>query len=256
LREEGPAPDGEVEDYQVTIESPPPIGVDLDKRLLEPPGGVAVISDTIRFQVVVTNTGGTAWVTNPFTDTFDACMSFVEGYQDGTPVLGVGPGSPLTWDLAAVNGGPIVPGQVVVIDLYFHADAGGICRNQAEVLEIDRFGQRASASDDATVIINTPPTISGLPNVIVDHTTSLPVTIDLWAYAWDNETPDSGLAFTIEGSPPSGAGVSIVGNRWLTVHPSAQWCGYADLTVRVTDPGGLWDNDTFRVAVSWSCQGP
>jgi C1A family cysteine protease len=102
---------------------------------------------------------------------------------------------------------------------------------------------------------NTPPTISGLPDAIVDHTTSLPVQIDLWAYASDAETPDSGLTYTIEGSPPPGAGVTIAGNRWLTVNPSASWCGYTDVTVRVTDPGGLWDNDTFRVAVSWSCPG-
>jgi hypothetical protein len=101
----------------------------------------------------------------------------------------------------------------------------------------------------------TPPTISGLPDVIIDHTTSLPVQIDLWAYAADAETPVSGLTYTIEGAPSPGAGVSIVGNRWLTVNPSTSWCGYADVTVRVTDPCGLWDNDTFRMGVTWSCQG-
>jgi hypothetical protein len=104
-------------------------------------------------------------------------------------------------------------------------------------------------------VSNTPPTLSGLPDAIIDHTTGLPVQIDLWAYASDAETPDSGLTYTIEGSPPPGAGVTIAGNRWLTVNPSASWCGWTDVTVRVTDPGGLWDNDTFRVAVSWSCQG-
>jgi hypothetical protein len=103
--------------------------------------------------------------------------------------------------------------------------------------------------------INTAPSISGLPDVIVNHTTILPVSIDLWAYALDTETPDSGLTYTIEGAPPPGAGVSIVGNRWLTINPSTSWCGYTDVTVRVTDPGGLWDNDTLRVAVTWSCQG-
>ena len=116
----------------------------LSKTLLDPPGGVAVISDTLHFQVVVTNTGGTAWVTNPFTDTFGPCMSLLEVFQDGNPVPAVGPGSPLTWDFVPINGSPILPGQVVVIDLLFHADAGGVCVNRAEVLEIDRFGQRAT----------------------------------------------------------------------------------------------------------------
>jgi hypothetical protein len=32
--------------------------------------------------------------------------------------------------------------------------------------------------------------------------------------------------------------------------------GGTDVTVRATDPGGLWDEDTFRVAVTWSCPGP
>jgi hypothetical protein len=41
----------------------------------------------------------------------------------------------------------------------------------------------------------------------------------------------------------------------LSFNPGAIWYGYTDVTVRVTDPGGLWDNDTFRVAVSWSCPG-
>jgi hypothetical protein len=102
---------------------------------------------------------------------------------------------------------------------------------------------------------NTPPTLSGLPDVIVDETTSLPVTIDLWAYASDAETSDSGLTYTIEGSPPTGAGMTIVSNHYLTIDPSTSWCSYTDVTVRVTDPGGLWDNDTLRVAITWSCQG-
>jgi hypothetical protein len=103
---------------------------------------------------------------------------------------------------------------------------------------------------------NTPPTLSGLPDVVVDETVSLPVTVDLWGYASDTETPDSDLTFSIEGSPPAGAGVTLTGNRYLNADPSTDWCGYVDVTVRVTDPGALWDTDVFRVAVTWSCQGP
>ena len=102
---------------------------------------------------------------------------------------------------------------------------------------------------------NTPPTLSGLPDQIIDHTTNLPAMIDLWTYAWDAETPVSGLTYTIEGTPPAGAGVTIVGNQYVHVNPSAYWCGRTDVTIRVTDPGGLWDTDTFRVAVTWSCLG-
>ena len=103
--------------------------------------------------------------------------------------------------------------------------------------------------------INTMPLFTGLPDVLVDHTTTLPVTIDLWAYAIDAETSDSGLTYNIEGSPPAGAGVSIVGNRWLSIDPSTSWCPYTDVTVRVYDPGGLWAEDTIRVTVTWVCLG-
>ena len=99
-------------------------------------------------------------------------------------------------------------------------------------------------------------TISGLEDQLFDQDRLPPSDpIDLWDYAEDPETPDSGLTFTIEGSPPSGAGVEIVNNRWLIIDPSFDWCGYTDVIVRVTNPGGVWDEDTFRVAVTWSCKG-
>jgi len=72
----------------------------------------------------------------------------------------------------------------------------------------------------------------------------------------DAETPASGLTYIVENTTPASAGVTIAGNRWLTIDPSTSWCGYTDVTIRATDPGGLWDSDTFRVAVTWSCQGP
>jgi len=154
LSYEGPAPNGEVEDYLVEI-VPPPIDVDLSKALVEPVGRPAVVGEEVWFQVLVENTGQTAYMSNPFTDTFDeACMSFVSAEQDGVPVPGVGPGSPLTWDLVVQNGGvPIIPGQVVRIDLRFKAQAVGVCLNQASVIEIDEWQQEASDSDEASVEI-------------------------------------------------------------------------------------------------------
>jgi hypothetical protein len=152
LSYEGLAPDGEVEDYQVEIV--PPIDVDLTKVLLEPAGGLAFVGDEVWFQVLVENTGQTAFVANPFTDAFDeACMSFLSAEQDGAPVPGVGPVSPLQWDLAVQNGGPIIPGQVVTIDVRFKAEVVGVCLNQASVTEIDEWEQEASDSDDASVEI-------------------------------------------------------------------------------------------------------
>jgi uncharacterized repeat protein (TIGR01451 family) len=125
---------------------------------------------------------------------------------------------------------------------------------------IDTCGFSDSTVVSNAVIVspltNTAPTLSGLPNQIFDHSTGPTSTIDLWAYASDAETPVSELTYTIEGTPPAGAGVTLEGNRYVTVNPSTNWCGRTDVTIRVTDPGGLWDTDTFRVAVTWSCQGP
>jgi hypothetical protein len=95
-----------------------------------------------------------------------------------------------------------------------------------------------------------------LPDQFFDQDHLPPSSIDLWAFAEDAETPDSGLTFTIEGSPPPGAGIALTDDRFLQADPSFDWCGYYDVTVRVTDPGELWDEDTLRVAVTWSCKGP
>jgi hypothetical protein len=105
-------------------------------------------------------------------------------------------------------------------------------------------------------LTNTPPMLSGLPDQVFDQVASPPGTLDLWAYTSDAETPASGLTYTIVGTPPAGAGVTLSGNRTVTVSPSPNWCGRTDVTVRVADPEGLWDTDTFRVAVTWSCPGP
>jgi hypothetical protein len=100
-----------------------------------------------------------------------------------------------------------------------------------------------------------PPALALLPDVVVDQTTSLPVMFDLWALASDAETADDDLDYFIWSAPPAGAGVTISGNRWLIVDPSTSWCGSTDVTIGVSDPGLQYDSDTFRVAVTWSCQG-
>ena len=112
------------------------------------------------------------------------------------------------------------------------------------------FSPWESAAND------TPPNLSGLPNQLFGAGSSLPGTIDLWAYASDAESAPSELTYTIEGAPHPGAGVTLEDNRYVHVSPSPNWCGGADVTVRATDPGDLWDNDTFRVAVAWACPGP
>jgi hypothetical protein len=95
---------------------------------------------------------------------------------------------------------------------------------------------------------NTPPVISGLPDftVNVGQTISL---LDLFAYASDSQDPDSSLSFSIGSqSGPSVISCYVTGNRYVGCG-AAQISGYTDITVRVTDTGGLSDTDTFRITV-------
>jgi hypothetical protein len=94
------------------------------------------------------------------------------------PVTGVGPGSPLQWDLVVVNGGPIVPGQVVQIDLRFRALAEGLCLNRASVVERDAYQQEASDSDEASVQVVLRPSEFVAPLGVDWNLLSTPVRLD------------------------------------------------------------------------------
>lgn len=98
--------------------------------------------------------------------------------------------------------------------------------------------------------VNDPPAITGLPDrtVLEDH--SWNDAIDLWAYTYDPETSDSGLAFTITGNTNTNCGVSIDSNRYIDINPTPGWSGYSDVTVRAMDPSGATGSDTFRITVT------
>ncbi len=94
------------------------------------------------------------------------------------------------------------------------------------------------------------PDISGLPDKSLNEDASLNNTMDLWAYTYDPETSDSGLTFTITGNTNSNCGVSIDSNRYIDINPTSNWYGTSDVTIRATDPGGLYTQDTFRITVN------
>ncbi len=97
---------------------------------------------------------------------------------------------------------------------------------------------------------NTAPTISGLPDQTVPMNSSADNLIDLWAYASDAESADGDLTFSIDNTPNANAGVSLDSNRYIDVNPTPDWMGETDVAIRVTDPGGLSDTDTFNVAIT------
>ena len=109
-----------------------------------------------------------------------------------------------------------------------------------------------SASDTAIFKvkpINHAPAISGLPDKTLNEDTSLDNTIDLLQYASDIDA-DETLTFTITNNTAADSGVSIDSNRYIDISPTANWSGASDVTIRVTDSGGLYAEDTFTVTVN------
>ncbi|HBO44452.1 MAG TPA: hypothetical protein DD670_11065 [Planctomycetaceae bacterium] len=98
--------------------------------------------------------------------------------------------------------------------------------------------------------VNQAPVISPLPDLSLNEDASLVSAIDLWAYVSDPETSDSGLTYSIAVNTNPNCGVTINSQRYVNVNPVANWNGYSDVTIRVTDPGGLYAQDTFRVTVN------
>ncbi|MEM3434178.1 MAG: hypothetical protein QXP27_08380, partial [Candidatus Methanomethyliaceae archaeon] len=97
----------------------------------------------------VENTGGADLESVQISDVFPACLGFVSATQDGQPVSGVGPGSPLEWDL-----GPLAVGEQTVVVLAFEAvEAAEACLNQVSITAYDAWQREASASDEASVQI-------------------------------------------------------------------------------------------------------
>ena len=95
-----------------------------------------------------------------------------------------------------------------------------------------------TAQDTFTVTVNglnDPPIVMPLPDVVTNEDTPVAQAIDLWAYAGDAETPDNLLVFSIDSVTDPSAGVTITGNRYVSVSPAAQWSGSAVVTISVSD---------------------
>lgn len=111
---------------------------------------------------------------------------------------------------------------------------------------------RLSASQAVTFTVtgvNDAPVFSAVPDVTLDEDTALAQALDLWAYASDAETPPSGLTFRLSSVSAPEVGVTLEGNRYVSVAPQPDWFGTSDVTVEVTDPEGLAGTATFQVIV-------
>jgi len=94
-------------------------GVEVSKTLVSPPGGIAVISNTITFTIRISNTGGTAITKMPLYDYYcPACLEFTSWSITPTDVdhhLGV-----LHWADLLAGQSPLLPGHTMVVTVDFH----------------------------------------------------------------------------------------------------------------------------------------
>ncbi len=116
----------------------------------------------------------------------------------------------------------------------------------------DTFGNYSSASWSFTVLANSSPAISALPdqNTLI-NTAPAANLIDLWAYASDAESADAQLAFTIVSQSNSDLiNCSITANQYINCSaPDANSLGTSTVSVRATDPAGFYANASFNVNV-------
>ena len=92
-------------------------------------------------------------------------------------------------------------------------------------------------------------TISGLPDQTLAKNTTRPAAVYLPSYASASGAPGAALSYSIVGNTDPSAGVSLVAGVTLSFAPTAEWTGYSDVTVQVTD-GVHTATDTFRVTVT------
>lgn len=95
--------------------------------------------------------------------------------------------------------------------------------------------------------VNTPPTLSGLPDQMLAPGQSKANAINLWTYAFDAQDIDADLAFTITNSPPLTVGVTIRDGQYIDINPTGSFTGAFPVVVEVRDTGGLTDTDTFTI---------
>jgi uncharacterized repeat protein (TIGR01451 family) len=161
------------------------------KRLHEPAGGVAVVSDTVTFTIRITNTGNTTLTSLTITDTHDACMRmtsadpepFSAGRSLFLPLIlrqsGGAPRSanvrtiradmgpvylePVVWKLDS----PLAPEAGTVITVDFHTrESSSACTNRVEVTAVDEHGYPAGPEMAEDSVRVTEPAIAVLKTLV------------------------------------------------------------------------------------------
>ncbi|NOZ50006.1 MAG: DUF11 domain-containing protein [Chloroflexi bacterium] len=148
---------------RLRINPEPGPGIDINKILYNPAGGVAAPGDQVKFSFVITNTGTTTLTRVALTDMYNtACLRSVP--TGWPPAWGLNPDDPtddgqLDWhDYVSAWSGGMPPGAVQTTwpGVQFQAKAGAACDptiNHVQAEAIDAAGRHATDSDDEPVRI-------------------------------------------------------------------------------------------------------
>ncbi len=180
----------------------------------------------------------------------DSCNQFRDLYLDNY----VNDNSDITWDYSGNNL------FTISIDEYSHIATISYPSSfigSETVLFTATNSEGSTAYDDITFTVtpcqtpNTPPVIEGIPNKTLLEDSGLNSNIiDLWSYTEDQETENEDLLFTITSQINSEiVSCSVDSNRFVSCETHNHMHGPAYITIRATDPEGLYDEDEFLVTV-------
>ncbi len=203
------------------LEEPGP-GVDVEKVLYVPSGGVAQPGDTVRFSFQITNTGTTTFTNVSLFDTYDtACLGYVP--SNWPPGWGLNPDDPtddgqLDWSnyIASWPSTGMEPGSILSVwpGASFQARAGGSCDPTVNVLEAvatDLQGVHAYDVDHEPVRIVDGGMVIYLPLILRNHPFRLIFADDFEGGTLVGWTPNRGT-WTNPGSYMRGQ--YAAGNAW------------------------------------------
>lgn len=213
------------------------------KTRITPQDGVAVIGETVRFDIVVSNPGPTELTTVTVTDNFPStCLS----YQSASITPDNVGASTLTWN----NIGPITTGSNKTISLYFTVIAAcNPATNTAQATGKDQNNQSVSAGPASAQVVTTKPSVTVVKTLTSPVSGTAPVS--------------STVTFKID---ITNNGTTAITSLPLTDQYSASCLEYVSATPTASGGGGgivFWSNlgplaagNSTSVTVNFHVEGP
>ena len=134
----------------------------IKKQIIVPPGGIALVGETVFFEIVLANTGTTTITHLPLTDTYNPdCQSFLTADPEETIEV---PGF-IYWS----NRGPLSPGSADTLIIVFSTTAPcGMALDTTSVCEAqDEFGDPVPSEEDIAGLVIVLPQID-IAKTIID----------------------------------------------------------------------------------------